>query len=81
AVSSMLPAVLLSGFIMPVENMPTALRLFTNVLPVRHYMHAVRGIMLRDVEPGDLVWDGVALAVFAVVVIAISTARFRRRIA
>ncbi|MCC6524951.1 MAG: ABC transporter permease, partial [Polyangiaceae bacterium] len=42
AVSSMLPAVLLSGFIMPVENMPTALRLFTNVLPVRHYMHAVR---------------------------------------
>jgi ABC-2 type transport system permease protein len=81
AVSSMLPAVLLSGFIMPIENMPRPLQIFSNVLPVRHYMHAVRGIMLRDVAPADLARDALALAIFATVVIAISTARFRRRIA
>jgi ABC-2 type transport system permease protein len=81
AVSSMLPAVLLSGFIMPIENMPRPLQIFSNVLPVRHFMHAVRGIMLRDVAPTDLIKDAIALALFAVVVIAISTARFRRKIA
>lgn len=81
AVSSMLPAVLLSGFIMPIENMPRALQIGSNVLPVRHFMHAVRGIMLRDVAPVDLAKDALALVIFAVVVIAISTARFRRKIA
>jgi ABC-2 type transport system permease protein len=81
AVSSMLPAVLLSGFIMPIENMPPALQVVSNILPVRHFMHAVRGIMLRDVSLNDLVKDAVALALFAVVVIAISTSRFQRKIA
>jgi ABC-2 type transport system permease protein len=81
AVSSMLPAVLLSGFIMPIENMPRALQILSNILPVRHFMHAVRGIMLRDVAPIDLAKDAAALVAFAVVVIAISTARFRRKIA
>ncbi len=81
AVTSMLPAVLLSGFIMPIDNMPRPLQIVSNVLPVRHFMHAVRGIMLRDVQPRDLVKDALALTIFAVVVLAISTARFRRRIA
>lgn len=81
AVSSMLPAVLLSGFILPIENMPRPLQILSNVLPARHFMHAVRGIMLRDVGAGDLVRDAVALALFAVAVIAVSTARFRRKIA
>ncbi|MFO0587826.1 MAG: ABC transporter permease [Polyangiaceae bacterium] len=81
AVSSMLPAVFLSGFIMPIENMPKPLQVMSNILPVRHYMAAVRGIMLRDVSPFDLAKDALALVLFAVVVIGISTARFRRRIA
>lgn len=81
AVSSMLPAVLLSGFILPIENMPPALQVLSNILPARHFMHAVRGIMLRDVGSGDLVRDALALALFSVVVIAISTARFKRKIA
>ena len=81
AVTSMLPAVLLSGFILPIENMPVPLQILSNVLPARHFMHAVRGIMLRDVAAGDLVKDALALALFAFVVLAISTARFKRKIA
>jgi ABC-2 type transport system permease protein len=81
AVSSMLPAVLLSGFIMPIENMPRPLQILSNALPVRHFMHAVRGIMLRDVEAKDLAVDALALLLFSIVVIAVSTARFRRKIA
>ncbi|HEX7601715.1 MAG TPA: ABC transporter permease, partial [Polyangiaceae bacterium] len=81
AVTSMLPAVLLSGFILPIENMPVPLQILSNILPARHFMHAVRGIMLRDVAGGDLVKDALALALFAFVVLGISTARFKRKIA
>lgn len=81
AMSSILPAVLLSGFIMPIENMPRALQILSSVLPVRHFVTAVRGIMLRDVGARELVGDAVAMALFAVAMIAISTARFSRRIA
>ena len=44
-------------------------------------MHAVRGIMLRDVAAADLARDALALVLFAVVVLGISTARFKRTIA
>lgn len=81
AVSSMLPAVFLSGFIMPIENMPLPLQILSNILPVRHFMHAVRGIMLRDVAPLDLARDALALLLFSIVVIGVSTSRFRRKIA
>ncbi|MFI5303023.1 MAG: ABC transporter permease, partial [Polyangiales bacterium] len=81
AMSSILPAMLLSGFVMPIENMPRALQIFSNVLPARHFVHAARGIMLRDVAPHELVGDAVAMALFAVAMLAISTARFSRRIA
>ena len=81
AVSSMLPAVLLSGFILPIENMPRPLQILSNILPARHFMHAVRGIMLRDVAAADLARDALALVLFAVVVLGISTARFKRTIA
>jgi ABC-2 type transport system permease protein len=81
AMTSMLPAILLSGFILPIDNMPRPLQVISNVLPARHFMHAVRGILLRDVGAKDLQRDALSLAVFSVVVIAISTARFRRRVA
>lgn len=80
AMTSMLPAILLSGFILPIENMPRPLQIVSNILPARHFMHAVRGIMLRDVAPSDLLRDAVALTVFSVVVLALSTARFKRRV-
>jgi ABC-2 type transport system permease protein len=81
AMSSILPAMLLSGFVMPIENMPRALQIFSNVLPARHFVHAARGIMLRDVAPHELVGDAAAMALFAAAMLAISTARFSRRIA
>jgi ABC-2 type transport system permease protein len=81
AISSMLPSMLLSGFVMPIDNMPVALQWFSNIVPARHYIHALRGIMLRDVGARDVAADAIALAVFAAVMIAISTVRFRRKLA
>ena len=79
--TSMLPSMLLSGFVFPIENMPLPLRVISNVVPARYFIDALRGVLLRGNGIAELWPDVVALAVFAVLVLAIATRRFRREIA
>lgn len=79
--ASMLPSLLLSGFIFPVENMPLPLQALSAVIPARYFVEGLRGVLLRGNGLSD-VWPELgALAAFAVIVVAIATARFRRTIA
>jgi ABC-2 type transport system permease protein len=79
--SSMLPSILLSGMIFPIENMPLALRAISHVVPARYLVHALRGIMLKG-NGLEVLWpDLVGLVTFSAVVVALATARFRRRVA
>lgn len=79
--SSMLPSMLLSGFVFPIENMPRVLQLITVVVPARYYIEGLRGILLRGNGLAELWPQALALTAFAVAVLALSTARFQRRIA
>ncbi|MGE0790425.1 MAG: ABC transporter permease [Sandaracinaceae bacterium] len=79
--SSMLPSMLLSGFVFPIENMPAPLQLLSRVIPARYMVDGLRAVMLRGNGLETLWPDALALAVFAFVMIAISTARFSRVIA
>ncbi|WP_242371880.1 MULTISPECIES: ABC transporter permease [Anaeromyxobacter] len=79
--SSLLPSLLLSGMIFPIENMPVVLQQISRVIPARYLVHGLRGVLLKG-NGLDVLWpDLVALAVFAVVVIGLATARFQRRLA
>src|SRR5699024_8623516 len=44
----LLPTVLLSGFIFPIDSMPVALQWFSNIIPARWFLVIVRSIMLKD---------------------------------
>ncbi len=79
--SSMLPAMLLSGFLFPIENMPTVLRWLTSIIPARYYVEGLRGILLRGNGLAELWPQALALSAFSVGVITLSTLRFKRRIA
>lgn len=79
--TSMLPSMLLSGFMFPIENMPPVLRAISNVVPARYYIHALRAVLLRGNGLADIGPDLLALAIFAGVMLAISTARFPRYLA
>ena len=81
AVSSMLPSMLLSGFALPIDNMPRVLQILTNIVPARHYVHAIRAVMLRDVEPSALWGDALALFAIGTLLLGLATARFSRRLA
>ena len=78
--SSMLPSLLLSGFVFPIENMPRPLQVFSNVVPARYFIDALRGVLLRGNGFAELWPDSVALAIFAAVVLTIATVRFKREI-
>ncbi len=81
ALSALLPSMLLSGMVFPLENMPLPLQLLSRVVPARYLVHALRGILLKG-NGLDVLWpDLVAQIAFAAVVLALATARFQRRLA
>ncbi len=81
ALSAMLPSIVLSGMIFPVENMPRPLQVLAAVVPAKYLVHGLRGVLLKG-NGLDVVWtDLLGMALFAVAVLAIATVRFKRRIA
>jgi ABC-2 type transport system permease protein len=81
ALSALLPSLLLSGMVFPLENMPAPLQLLSRVVPARYLVHALRGILLKG-NGLDALWpDLVAQVAFALLVLALATARFERRLA
>ncbi len=73
--TSMLPTLLLSGFIFPISSMPRAIQLVTHIVPARYFLVALRAIVLKGSGP-DVWWtQAVALVVFGVAVLALATVR------
>ena len=67
----MMPTILLSGFIFPTSSMPFALRIISNVMPAKHFIIILRGIMLKGVGlevlwPQTLILSGMTLFLLAV---------------
>jgi ABC-2 type transport system permease protein len=81
ALSSLLPSLLLSGMLVPIENMPAPLRVLSRVVPARYLVDALRQILLKGNGLARVWPDLLAMAVFAVAILALATARFKRRIA
>jgi ABC-2 type transport system permease protein len=73
------PAVLLSGFATPIENMPDWLQPLTLVNPLRHFLVVVKGVFLKDLPAGEVFADTVPLALIALLTLSAAAWLFRRR--
>jgi ABC-2 type transport system permease protein len=80
-IATYLPALLLSGFLFSIPNMPIVLRGFTYLVPARYYVTVTKGIFLKGVGVQTLWIEGVAMIVFACVGILLATKMFRKEIA
>ena len=80
AISAMLPGLLLSGFLFPIENMPTVLQLISHLVPARYLIACLRGILLQGYGLAQLWPQLVGLGALAVLVVTVSTLKFRRRL-
>jgi len=75
------PAVLLSGFMFPIANMPKVIQWLTCLNPLRYYLVIVRGIFLKGVGPVVLWPQMVVLGVMGMAVLWLASKRFRKTIA
>ena len=75
---TLLPSILLSGYIAPRETLPGALLLLSNVLPVTFFIQILRGIVVRGAGLRDLLPNVFYLILITVVLVTLATLRFRK---
>jgi ABC-2 type transport system permease protein len=75
------PAVLLSGFMFPIANMPGIIQWFTYLNPLRYFLVIIRGIFLKGVGPNILWPQMAALTVMGVITLWMASRRFKKTLA
>jgi ABC-2 type transport system permease protein len=75
------PSVLMSGFVFPIEAMPRWLQPVAWALPMTYFVEAIRGLTLKATAVIDLRHDYLALSAFLVGFTLLSLARFSKRLA
>jgi len=76
----MMPFVLLSGFIFPVENMPQGIQAIAQVIPLKYYLTIVRGLFLKGTGLNDLCQPALVLLVWGVGIFSLAALKFRKRL-
>jgi ABC-2 type transport system permease protein len=75
-----LPAFLLSGFLFSIEQMPMALQWITRVFPARYYVSVLKKIFLKGTPASGLYAELIPLAAFTIVLAAVATRSFHKRL-
>jgi ABC-2 type transport system permease protein len=73
------PAVLLSGFATPIDNMPAWLQPITLINPLRYFLVIVRGVFLKALPAAEVARNALPLLLIAVVTLSSAAWLFRRR--
>ena len=76
----MLPTMLLTGFLFPIENMPLALRVLSNLVPSRWYFIIVKQVMLKGLGIGAIWRELLILGGMCVLLFTISLQKFKIRL-
>jgi ABC-2 type transport system permease protein len=74
----LLPFVFLSGYVFPIEGMPTIFRYISNVIPAKYFISVIRGIVLRGASITELWQPTAMLAIYTFLIIALAVARFKK---
>lgn len=72
------PSIFLSGFLLPLEGLNRFFLGLSALVPLKYYLQAVRGIMLRGAGLSDLHAAFIGLGIFALVTLALASLRFRK---
>jgi ABC-2 type transport system permease protein len=79
AFSFIVPAILLSGFASPIENMPRWLQYLTLANPCRHFLVISKGVFLKAMPASEVIANTIPLGIIAVVTLSAATWLFRGR--
>jgi ABC-2 type transport system permease protein len=76
--SSLLPTMILSGFIFPISSMPIVVQWITHIVPARYFLVALRAIVLKGADITAFWQQLGALAIFATIAMGLASLRLRR---
>jgi ABC-2 type transport system permease protein len=74
-----IPNILLSGFMFPVENMPVPAQFVTYLIPARYFLSMVRSIFLKGTVWPTLLRDTASLLVLGAIILGLAVWRYRSR--
>ncbi len=72
--------ILMSGFFIPIENMPDILQKLTYLNPMRYFMSIIRDIFQKGSEFRYLVRDAVPMTLFGLLIFSLGVMKFRKRV-
>ena len=76
----LMPVVMLSGMLFPVESMPNVLQWISAIVPPRYYIEAMRKLMIMGVGIGEVAREVTVLAVMTAVLLTVALATFNKRL-
>ncbi|MFA7543804.1 MAG: ABC transporter permease [Candidatus Cloacimonadaceae bacterium] len=77
---TLLPTLMLSGYLFPIPSMPAILQKITLIIPARYYLVIIRGIMLKGNSVAELYQAGLSLIVMTIVMLIMAVKRFKLRL-
>jgi len=81
SLSTLLPTMLLSGFIYPIFNMPKFIQVFTYLVPARYYIVVLRESFLKGGNMSTLWDETVFLILFAAIMLGLAIRKFKKKVA
>ena len=79
-VATFLPAFLLSGFMIPIANMPAPIRAVTYVVPARYFVKLLHGIYLKGVGLEILAFEAILLTIYGAVMVLVANVKFKKKL-
>ena len=76
----LMPVVMLSGMMFPVESMPRVLQWLSALVPPRYYIAAMRKLMIMGVGIGEVIRELTILMAMTAVLLTVSLAKFKKRL-
>jgi ABC-2 type transport system permease protein len=74
--TTLLPSVMLSGFIFEIKNMPKVLQYITYIVPARYFLLIIRGIMLKGSGIKVLWTEAIFLVLLTLVLLSVAAKKF-----
>jgi len=79
-ITTLLPSMLISGFMFPIRSMPEWVQAITYAVPARYFVTICRAVMLKAAPARDLLRPTLFLLVFGVALLALSIRRFKKKL-
>lgn len=78
AIVCMIPIIMFSGMIFPIDNMPEALQWFSCIIPARWYVAAMRKLMIQQLPVTYIFQEVIILAVMTLLIITVAIKKFNK---